>query len=138
MIDRDKKRIYEWNMYYGADNATRSKAKRLRAKMTKAELNLWEGLRKSKTGFKFRRQHPIGIYIVDFYCHELKLVIELDGGVHNNHNQKEWDKSRTHDLNLLNIEVIRFTNEEVFSKIDEVISTIYSKCRETIDFQNSK
>lgn len=73
----------EKDMYFGATPQTLKKAKLLRNKMTEAETILWEKLKgKQVHGLRFRRQHPINIYIVDFYCHSQKLVIELDGGIH--------------------------------------------------------
>ncbi|MEX2369554.1 MAG: endonuclease domain-containing protein [Bacteroidales bacterium] len=126
----DWKRNYEWNMYYGADSITRRRAKNLRSNLTKAELCLWENIRDRKLGFKFRRQHPIGIYIVDFYCHELKLVVEVDGDIHQEHEQIDWDRERTIKLNMLKIKVIRFTNDEVLNNIDEVINSIQEKIYE--------
>jgi very-short-patch-repair endonuclease len=68
------------NMHFGADAFTFRKAEELRINMTKAEKLLWEEIRNNKLdGLKFRRQHPIGRFIVDFYCHKLKIIIELDG-----------------------------------------------------------
>jgi very-short-patch-repair endonuclease len=70
-------------MYYGATPETFEKAKVLRDTLTKAEKLLWNNLKGKKLmGFRFRRQHPIDIFIADFYCHELKLVIEVDGEIH--------------------------------------------------------
>ena len=130
MVKSDKKFKYESNMYYGAGPQSRTKAKDLRAKMTDAEQLLWSALRNRKLGFKFRRQHPIGIFIVDFYCHELKLVIEVDGEVHNSGNQVDWDENRTFNLHLESIMVIRFTNAELFDNMEEVISKIQRICHE--------
>lgn len=130
MKEINKKVNYEWNMYYGADMATRMKAKRLRREMTDSELLLWEYLRNRKTGFKFRRQHPIGIYIADFYCHELKLVIKVDGEIHWFPDQIEWDKHRTTNMHLMDITVIRFSNHEVQNNIGRVISKVKEVCND--------
>lgn len=73
---------------------------------------------------KFRRQHPVDIFILDFYCHEKKLAIEVDGEIHNNEEQKEWDDSRTVELTELGIHILRFTNEEVVNSVSEVINSI--------------
>ena len=112
--------FYNRNMFYGADAMTLRAAGMLRRNMTKAELILWKKLKdKSIFKSKFRRQHPIDIFIVDFYCHEYKLVIEIDGEVHNNENI-EYDLGRTAELNKFGIKVLRFTNEEVIYNLDEV------------------
>lgn len=129
MIENGRKSGYEWNMYYGAKPVTRLRAKSLRKKMTDAELIVWEHVRNRKIGFKFRRQHPIGKYIVDFYCHELKLVIEVDGEIHNFPEQKEWDDARTENMHLKEITVIRFTNDEVLNNITKVITEIVCICK---------
>ena len=68
------------NMHYGAHPFIFQKAEELRNKMTPSEEIIWNFLRKSNLGFKFRRQHPILMYVDDFYCHKLKLIIEIDGG----------------------------------------------------------
>ena len=71
--------------YYGASPEMLKRAERLRKEMTEAELLLWERLRKNKNeSYRFRAQHPIGKFIVDFYCHKALLVIEIDGGIHQN------------------------------------------------------
>ena len=113
----------EKNMYYGATPQTLKKAKLLRSKMTKSETILWERLKgKQIHGLRFRRQHPINIYIVDFYCHSQKLIIELDGGIHKS--QIEYDNERTTDLKMYGLNVIRFNNYEVEKDIEKVISQI--------------
>ena len=73
-------------------------AKDLRRNMTDAENLLWFHLKEVIEGLKFRRQHPIGIYIADFYCHNLKLIIELDGTIHNKPRVKLYDERREEDL----------------------------------------
>ena len=109
-------------MFYGASSYLFEYAKRLRETPTKAESLLWNMLNKKQLGSKFRRQHPIYKYIADFYCHELKLVIEVDGDYHNE--QKEYDKYRSNDLIEFGIKVIRFTNEQVENQISNVILKI--------------
>jgi very-short-patch-repair endonuclease len=117
------------SMFYGAKAHIFEKAKLLRNNMTAAELLLWEQLKGKKVlGLRFRPQHPIDIFIADFYCHPLKLVIEVDGGIHKSREQKEYDIGRTGELNYWGIEVIRFTNEEVEKDIIQVIETITQKC----------
>ena len=76
--------------------------------------------------YKFRRQHPISIYIADFYCHKIKLVIEIDGSIHDSEEAKLNDKRRQQDLEDLNLMVIRFTNDQVKNEIENVIEMISS------------
>ncbi|WP_319479929.1 DUF559 domain-containing protein [uncultured Draconibacterium sp.] len=117
------------SMFYGAKAHIFEKAKLLRNNMTKAELSLWEHLKGKKVlGLRFRPQHPIDIFIADFYCHPLKLVIEVDGGIHKSREQREYDFGRTGELNYWGIEVIRFTNEEIEKDISQVIKSIKQKC----------
>ena len=100
-------------------------AKDLRQTSTVAEQLLWEHIRNKKlSGLKFRRQHPLDNYIADFYCHEKKLAIELDGGIHNNKEAKAMDDNRTFMLTELNITVLRFKNEEVINNVEHVIKSI--------------
>ncbi len=100
-------------------------ARNLRKNQTKAELFLREILRNKKiNNIKFRRQHPIWNYIADFYCSEKKLIIEIDWSIHNIKDQKEYDKKRDIIMKKHNLNVIRFTNDDVFNKTQEVIQTI--------------
>lgn len=100
-------------------------AKQLRANQTKAESKLWKFLRNRKlANAKFRRQHPIGPFIADFYCHKFKLVIEVDGNIHNNPDAKEYDLGRQFEIEELGIKVIRFSNEEVLTRPEVVIRKI--------------
>jgi very-short-patch-repair endonuclease len=95
-------------------------ARNLRATPTDAEMRLWSRLRlRQLHGFRFRRQHPIGIYIVDFFCAEAKLIIEVDGGQHADDSDK-----RTAWLEGRGYRVVRFWNNEVLSNIDGVLLTI--------------
>jgi len=110
-------------MYFGAKPETFAAAKILRDRMTTFEKILWERLnRKQICGLRFRRQHPISFFIADFYCHEARLVIEIDGEIHNQ--QKEYDDGRSAEMEKYYIKVIRFTNSEVENKIDNVINII--------------
>jgi cyclase len=111
-------------MFYGASNLLFEKAKKLRENMTQAELVLWEYLRQHPFGYKFRRQHPLGIYVVDFYCHKLKLVIEVDGSIHDMQEVKDVDVERQRQLELEGLKVIRFTNEEILKTGEVVIGKI--------------
>ena len=103
-------------------------AKELRQRQTKAEEILWQFLgNKNINGLKFRRQHYIKNYIADFYCSEKMLSIELDGGIHLNKEQIEYDEFRTTVLNELGITELRFTNEEIIENVTAVINKIKSE-----------
>ena len=103
-------------MYFGAKPDILEKAKVLRKNMTDAEKVLWERLKnKQVLNLRFRRQHPIDIFIADFYCHTVRLVIELDGKIHKT--QKEYDEGRTAEMEQFDIQVIRFRNEEIENDI---------------------
>ena len=115
----------KYPMYFGATSNIIMMARDLRKNMTPAEKILWNELRrKSIGGIKFRRQHPINRFIVDFFCYEAMLVIEVDGGIHLNLDQKERDEMRTFILNEFGIKVIRFTNEEIIENIESVLERI--------------
>ncbi len=99
--------------------------KDLRNNGTSAEAFLWKYLQRSQLeGRKFRRQHSIGNYIVDFYCPKEKLIIELDGEIHNKPEIKEHDLKRTIYLNNLGFHVIRFENKMVFDHLSSVLNEI--------------
>ncbi|MBS1594389.1 MAG: leucine--tRNA ligase [Bacteroidetes bacterium] len=106
-------------------NANIEKAKEHRHDPTEAEEIVWQRLRGNATGHKIRRQHLIGSYIPDFVCILKRLVIEIDGPIHND--QQEADQERTSDLRRLGFEIIRFKNEAVFANIDNVIQQIKSR-----------
>jgi ATP-dependent DNA helicase RecG len=91
---------------------------------TDAESYLWLHIRNSQLGVKFNRQHIIGDYIVDFVCLEKHLVIEVDGGYHNDENQKNADEKRTEMLAKMGFRVIRFDNEVILQQIEKVIDLI--------------
>ena len=113
-------------MHVGAENHNFEFAKKLRRNQTKAEKRLWDVLRNRQLNdSKFRRQHPIGSFIVDFYCHQSKLVIELDGSIHNDTGQKEYDGERQAYLEkILELKVLRFENSKVFNELDDVLKII--------------
>ena len=103
----------------------KSKRKTLRNNSTKAEIILWRYLKHSQlNGRKFRRQHSIGPYIVDFYCPEKRVVIELDGPVHEKDEQKIYDKKRQKYIEAVDIRIVRFQNEEVINNVEKVIARI--------------
>jgi very-short-patch-repair endonuclease len=104
-------------------------AQELRRNMTPAESILWQSLRANRLGgFHFRRQQIIGTYIVDFYCHSTRLVIEVDGGIHIT--QQAEDYYRDTFFQDLGLTVFRFKNEEVEQQIDRVLSAIHELCLE--------
>ena len=124
-IIKKKHPYHDESMWKGAPPQNFSNAKYLRENMTNAELIFWNRVKnKQFNGLKFRRQHPIHKYIADFYCHKLKLIIEVDGDYHNTSEQKDYDILRTNDFNSLNIEVLRFKNSEVENDIEGVLKTI--------------
>ena len=102
----------------------KNNARKNRAKMTEAETMLWERLRCYPRPIRFRRQHIIGDYIVDFACLQKMLVIEVDGEYHYTNEQKALDDIRTEYLNKIGFSVIRFTNEQVVNHIDDVLAHI--------------
>ena len=117
-------------IYFGAGPEILRLAGDLRRNMTKAEKLLWDKLRHRKMdGYRFRRQHPLKDFIVDFFCYEAMLVIELDGDVHDSDFQAERDLERTKILNQLGLTIIRFSNKEVHQNISQVISTIREKIK---------
>ena len=89
------------NMFYGAGNLIFEKAKKLRNNVTPTEMILWGRLREEFPKLKFRRQHPVSLYIVDIYCHAVKLVIEFDGCIHDLKEIKIKDEIRQKDLEEL-------------------------------------
>ena len=112
-------------MFYSASPLIFQRAKELRNHLTDAERKLWMYLRTSPKGCKFRRQHPAGNYILDFYCHALKIAIEVDGGIHNKVKIQEADRKRQQNLEADGIYVIRFSNREVITNIESVKEQIH-------------
>jgi very-short-patch-repair endonuclease len=107
----------------GTTQAIEQVARRLRQQLTPAEAQLWSALnRRQLMGLKFRCQHPVGRFIVDFYCPSCKLVIEVDGGIHTY--QKIYDEARTEQLQSFGYQVLRFTNEEVLNDLPTVLTCI--------------
>lgn len=99
--------------------------------MTDAERILWKKLRNRElVNQKFRRQHPLGPYILDFYCPSKRLVIEIDGGQHYTPEGKIHDKTREKYLNQHDIEVIRYSDRDVLTKVDAVLQDILNKIKE--------
>ena len=103
------------------------RARELRQPQTASEQKLWSVLRNRQLGgFKFRRQHPIERFIVDFFCHECALVVEVDGDSHVT--QIEYDEARTEWLNDRGYHVMRFTNQEVQRQLPAVLEAIWQEC----------
>lgn len=100
--------------------------KKLRLSATKAEKVLWQELKDKKLGYKFRRQFQIKRYIVDFYCRELRLIIELDGPIHQY--QQKYDKLRTKNLEKLGLLVVRYLNDQVLFEREKVLSELQMLC----------
>lgn len=112
-------------MHHKASPEIFRRAKELRTKLTPSESILWERLRaKRLNNLHFRSQHPISKYILDFYCHQYQLGIELDGEIHDKFDQKERDKARQEELNALGILVLRFKNQFVIQETEEVLRLI--------------
>jgi imidazole glycerol-phosphate synthase subunit HisF len=111
-------------MFYGAPSVGFENAKRLRSKATEAEKILWNHLSKKKLNYRFKRQHPVSNFIVDFYCHHARLVIEVDGEYHDEIEQSIADAARTSELRAMGLKVIRFTNAQVINNIEEVLQII--------------
>ena len=100
-------------------------ARRLRREQTPAEEILWQLLRNRRfLGLKFRRQHQIGLFITDFYCHEAKLVVELDGGVHCGQEAGKKDRWRDEDLESLGFKVLRIPNERILEDPEKALDLI--------------
>ena len=114
------------SMHYGAPMEIFQIAERLRRDMTATEKMIWEKVSNKQLGVRIRRQHPIWKFIADFYCHEVRLVIEIDGRIHLLSKNKEYDISRGITLKEFQIEILRFTNDEVIKETSLVIEKIKS------------
>jgi very-short-patch-repair endonuclease len=108
-----------------------SKARELRRIPTEAEKALWKALRRDQLGVSFRRQHPIGHYVLDFYCPSAGLAIEVDGGQHAAGHQKEVDHRRDQWLLANGVRMLRFWNNEVLSNLQGVLQTILTDLKKT-------
>ena len=120
-IMNDRKRIR-------TSESMQARAQELRRRMTPEEASLWEALRSRRLGgYKFRRQHPIGPFIADFYCAQARLVVEIDGDVHVE--QTERDRARDDLLESWGYHVVRFWNRDVRERPAEVLDEILSACQ---------
>lgn len=116
---------HDESMWKGAPAHHFLLAKQLRERMTEAEILMWDKLKnKQFKGYKFRRQHPIHHFIVDFYCHTLQLIIEIDGKYHDSEEQKKEDLNRTELLQFQGLRAIRFSNEAVIHNMDLVLKKL--------------
>ncbi len=123
---KDKRQIF-----HGANPEIFENAKLLRNKQTKCEKILWEEFESNKIlGFRFKAQHPLDVFVADFYCHKLKLVIEIDGEYHLEKEQSAYDLARTEEINGYGIRVLRFTNSEVEKDLKGVVESITKVCKE--------
>ena len=132
----DATRIGKCTISFSLDEALVSlclmtRARHLRRNATRYERILWRHLRNRKfDNWKFRRQHPVGRYILDFYCPEARLAIELDGGGHNDAGQQIEDQGRTDLLSTEDILLLRFWNHQIRENLDGVLQTILFKLDE--------
>ena len=125
------KKVIEKNMFFGAKPELFTLALQMRKNPTEAERAMWNILRKFRhSGFPFRRQHPIEFYIADFYCHNLRLVIEVDGDIHIEKEIKNHDEVRTGELERYGIKVIRFTNNQNLQDSNLVVEKIKATIKE--------
>ncbi len=112
------------------DPRLRRRARELRNKSTLGEILLWKQIKGRRLGFQFHRQVPIHYFIVDFYCHELQLAIEVDGNVHNNPQQKAKDIERQYRLEQLGVQFIRIRDADVKNNMDSVIQFLRHRIKE--------
>lgn len=104
----------------------RERARELRKNQTEAEKILWEAIRYKRLGFRFRRQHVIGRFIVDFYCMQVNVAVEVDGDIHKQ--QMDYDQARQDWLKDSGVKVIRFSNERVMNDLPGVLNKIMDVC----------
>jgi imidazole glycerol-phosphate synthase subunit HisF len=124
-------KVIEKNMFFGAKAELFNLAQQMRNNPTEAESALWKILRRFRqSGFPFRRQHPIEFYIADFYCHNLRLIIEVDGEIHKEKEIQIHDEGRTGELERFGIKVLRFTNDEILHHGDLVVEKINTTIKE--------
>jgi lipopolysaccharide/colanic/teichoic acid biosynthesis glycosyltransferase/very-short-patch-repair endonuclease len=115
------------DMHHDASPIIFKNAQTLRESATQTEQILWARIRNKQLGVKFRRQHPLKDYVLDFYCHQRRLAIELDGEYHSDAMQQKYDQSRDQDLLELDIKTIRFSNDQILNNLDTVLEAIKSE-----------
>jgi very-short-patch-repair endonuclease len=127
----------EYPMYFGAKPHIFKLARELRKTETEAEKKLWSHLNKNQLlGLQFRRQHPISRFVADFYCPKLKLIIEVDGSIHDIPEYQAHDIGRSEVLSDFGITIIRFTNEQILLEIDSTLKQIRIICDHLITDQH--
>jgi very-short-patch-repair endonuclease len=112
------------NTFYPYNSRLKKLARELRQNMTLGEVLLWQKIRGHQLGYQFHRQVPISEYIVDFYCHELFLAIEVDGSTHDHPDVAVSDLSRQSELESLGIKFIRFEEKEIRDNVDTVVEVV--------------
>lgn len=128
----------ETTKYLPLPSQLKQRARDLRKNCTDAETLMWQLLRRNQLlEMGFRRQHPLGNYVLDFYCHEAKLVVELDGGQHNEVKQQSHDEKRTEYLMQQGLTVLRFWNNEVLENTEGVLQTVYEWLEKYVDVLKS-
>jgi len=130
-----RNKVIDAEFFYGATPEIFLRAAELRRNMTIAEKILWQELRSKKIlNLTFRRQHPVNMFIADFYCHKARLVIEIDGSIHEVEGSREKDKGREDEFEKFGIKTIRFTNNEIFESLCRVIEDIKKECKRRVVF----
>jgi len=125
------------HMFLGADRLVFQNAQALRNNQTDAEGILWAYLKNKQLNVKFRRQHPLGIYIADFYCHTHKLIVELDGSIHNLPHIAANDIIRQSHLEADGFKVLRFSNKQIFNQFEQVLNTIKEELNSSIPLREN-
>lgn len=113
-----------YDMFYGAGKQIFERAEQLKSHFFPAEKLLWDYLKDGKLGAEFKRRHPASLYVLDFYCHELKMVVEIEDTLHHLEDNKAKNPEREKALADMGIEMMRFTNREILTDVEEVLSKI--------------
>lgn len=132
--EKSKSPFKKGGMFDQAHPLIFARAKDLRKNMTEAEKLLWNYLKTGINDLKFRRQHPLGLYIADFYCHPVRLIVEVDGKIHDKEEVRVSDEQRENDLRNWGNNILRFKNEEVYNDVQKVLLTIKEKVEELKNF----
>jgi very-short-patch-repair endonuclease len=119
----------EWRQFHFNHPKLKNRRQDLRLKSTLAEKILWERLRRSKTGYKFFRQYSIDAFVMDFYCPLQKLAIEIEGSIHKETKVLDYDKFRYRYLEAFGIRFLKFSNQQIYEKIGDVIESIKNNLR---------
>src|SRR5690606_5205786 len=126
------------NMFYGASPEIFEKASLLMRNQTSGERALWKRLKDGKLlGLKFRRQHPIACFVADFYCHKIRLVVEVDGSHHEKPKQQIFDTIKSEELIARGITVMRFSEQQAIHFPDQVISEMKTTARILLESNNN-